>query len=184
MLENKNSKWSFTTGLGLGLLIGAGMLVGSLVTIRHFEEPTIQINGVQATASNSSETFAVATGPLSDGTEGAFFLDFITGELQVIGFNPRANAFGAHFKRNVFADLAVQPSKKPRLLMVTGQVSFLGSSNTKPADSVVYVVDSATGNFAAYGIPFNRQAQATGAAQAGALVLIHRGSARNLNLNE
>ena len=184
MSENKNSKWSFTTGLGLGLLVGAGMLVGGLVTMRHLQEPTVQINGVQATASNSSETFAVATGPLADGTEGAFFLDFLTGELQVIGYNPRGGAFASHFKRNVFADLAVQPSKKPRLLMLTGRISFLGSANTKPADSVVYVVDSATGNFAVYGIPFNRQAQATGAAQAGQLAIIHRGSARNLNLNE
>ena len=61
MSDNKNLKWSFATGLGLGLLIGAGMLVGGLVTMRHLQDPTIQINGVQATASNSSETFAVAT---------------------------------------------------------------------------------------------------------------------------
>lgn len=174
-------------GLAMGLLVGVGMMLGTLVSAGFLAGgPVIDLGETQlnAMASDSTDSFAVATGPISDGVEGVFFLDFYTGELQCWVPNPRTGALGGRFQHNVIADLGVERGKKPRYLIVTGQASFRsGGGAIQPAESVVYVVDANTGRFAAYTLPWNRNLAASSvAAQFAPMALLGKGSARNVEI--
>lgn len=180
--------WMLIVGLSLGLLVGVGMLTGALVTIAHFDSngqqrPEVILN---ATASHSGDTFAMATGPIDSDIEGLFILDYLTGELQCYVLNPRNGQFGGMFKHNVIADLGVQEGKNPNYVMVTGQAAFRRGTAMQgaPAGCAVYVADANTGNFAAYTIMFNQTMLRSGAAQQGPFTLLQTGKARTLELRE
>ena len=68
-------------------------------------------------------------------------------------------------------------AKGGQYLMLTGRVQFPRASNRPAASTVVYVMDSATGNYACYGIPFDHTAVARNQPQQGLMVLIATGSA-------
>lgn len=176
---------SLFVGIGIGMLFGVGMVIGTVIGMKSNEQVnSYEIDGMllRAAASDSSENFSMATGSVSDQAEGAFFLDTLTGDLQCIVPYARTGGFGGHFKTNVFNDLQVQRTKKPRLLMVTGVSQFIGSN--RPGNCLVYIVDATTGNFAAYAVPWNRQLESTGRPQSGALVALKVGQARNITLGQ
>jgi hypothetical protein len=172
-------------GLAMGLLVGIGMVVGTLVgtsysRMARFEFPETILN---ATATHGGTTMAIATGPIDDGIEGLFVLDFITGQLQASVLNPRTGAIGGLFKVNVVGDLGVEQGKQPKYLLATGKATFRsGGGNVRPAESIVYVADENTGRFAAYYLPWNRQASQYNFAQASPMILLGKGSARNIEL--
>ncbi|MCA9180336.1 MAG: hypothetical protein KDA51_02765, partial [Planctomycetales bacterium] len=116
--------------------------------------------------------------------EGIFFLDFITGDLQCMVYYPRAGVFGAHFFGNVAQHLGgVAGGKNNRYLMVTGQaVKSSSTAGAQPGASLVYVTDVTTGMFAAYAVPWNRNALSTNAAQRGELVYVGGGPIRKYQL--
>jgi hypothetical protein len=177
--------WLFGAGFTLGLAVGAAMLVGALVgrAIDGMSELRFPETQLHATASDSGDTFAMATGMVSDGVEGVFFLDFLTGDLQCWVMNRRTGQLGGLFKHNVVADLGIDTGKKPKYLMVTGLAPFSrGSSAVRTADSLVYVADENTGHFAAYALPWNRNAAAANAPQAARMILVGKGAARTLDL--
>ena len=62
-------------------------------------------------------------------------------------------------------------------MMVTGRAQFPRASNRPAASTLVYVMDSATGNYACYGIPFDHTATTRNQQQQGVLVLVATGSA-------
>jgi hypothetical protein len=180
------SAWS--SGLAAGLMIGMGMVLGAVLVMQYGQQDPdgqalvlpAQLN---ASATDSAETFSIATGQI-DESEGIFFLDFLTGELQCVVLYKNGN-WGARFVANVFNDLQIQATKKPKFLMVTGKTEFArGGGGGQPGRCVLYVVDSTTGSFAVYGVPWNRQAEATGQPQGGPLVLLQQGRARNLQIRE
>ncbi len=182
-----NSRAWFLGGLSLGILFGAGMLVGSIVTRQTTTMTPGQLPPItlSATASHGSDSFAMATGPVSDATEGLFVLDYLTGDLQCFVMYSRSGAIGGQFKVNIVKDLGIQQGKKPNYLMVTGAASFpRGGGNTRPANCVVYVADANTGIFAAYSIPWNRAMETANRPQAAPMVLVGTGKARNLEIRE
>ncbi len=173
-------------GFGLGLLLGIGMLIGSWATFRWQSAPqfTFPETALRATATDSGETFAIATGPVADGIEGIFFLDFLTGDIQCWVIHPRTGMTGGYFVENVVDDLGIEAGgagrKVPHYLMVTGQAPMQrGTSMLKPCDSLVYVADAATGNFVVYALPWNRQATAVNQPQQARMHVVFRGSARS-----
>ena len=177
--------WLLGTGFLLGLMVGVGMLIGALAMRSATPAPVFTLPGNQlhAVSTDSSDTFAMATGPISDGVEGVFFLDFLTGDLQCWVLNNRTGALGGQFRHNVVGDLGVEQGKKPRYLMVTGVASFRrGTSGMTPADSLVYVADANTGQFAAYALPWNRNAAARATPQVAEMIVVGKGSARNWEL--
>ncbi|MHB0956514.1 MAG: hypothetical protein ACYC6N_02895 [Pirellulaceae bacterium] len=189
----KNGWTSYTrrglaVGFALGLLMGVGMLVGAWVTM--WMQPAVSSSfafpetALHASATDSGDTFAIATGLVSDGIEGVFFLDFLSGDMQCWVINGRTGQTGGYFVQNVVADLGVEVGRKnPRYLMVTGQAPMSrGTSAMRPADSLVYVADANSGNFAVYALPWNRQATASNRAQQAPMALIFKGSARNLEI--
>jgi hypothetical protein len=126
---------------------------------------------------------AIATGPIQDGVEGFFVLDFITGELTCSVLNPRSGQMGGAYRANVVNDLGVEQGKQPQYLMVTGAAEFrTQGGNLVPAESVVYVADANTGRYVAYWLPWNRQAAQQNFPQAAAMQVLGKGSARNIQV--
>ena len=175
----------FLSGLVLGLLLGVGMLIGSLTATMHHRQ-TISLSEipVEATAAVRSETIAAATGQIDDAVEGLFTLDYLTGELQcaVLYINRRAPyVFGGIFRANAAADLEITGTKKPNYLLLTGYANFRGGGfpgGGGPGACVAYVIDGNTGNFVTYGIPWNRNQASRGTPQGGPLVQLAIGKAR------
>lgn len=179
LLYLKQSRWALLV-LGLGL----GAIMGAMVAVQ-FASPRVQFPEtlLNATATHGGTTMAIATGPIQDGVEGFFVLDFITGELSCSVLNPRTGAMGGAFRANVVADLGVEQGKQPQYLMVTGAANFrTQGGNLAPAETVVYVADANTGRYVAYWLPWNRQAAQYNFAQASPMQVLGTGSARNIRL--
>ena len=175
----KRSRWTLLLfGLALGAMIGAVVAV-------QFSSPRIHLPAtlLNATATSGGTTMAIATGPIQDGVEGFFILDFITGELTCSVLNPRTGTLGGAYQANVVADLGVEQGKAPQYLMVTGAANFKTQGGTiAPAESVVYIADANTGRYVAYWLPWNRQAAQYNFAQASPMVVLGTGSARNIKV--
>ncbi len=179
------------TGLCVGLLVGVGMLIGTLATVsqRSSTERMLPETLLHATASHSAKTMAMATGWIDDEVEGLFVLDYLTGNLNCYVLNkrnimPPLSPYSV-FSTNIVGDLEVQTGKEPNFVMVTGQMNFPRSGGAAvPANCVVYVADANTGNFAAYSLAINRNLMSGGSVQKGMLMLITRGKARNMEIGE
>ena len=119
----------------------------------------------------SSEKFSIATGPSADDAEGLFVLDHNSGLLQCTVIYPRIGQFRAKFTTNV-AEPWGPAAKGGSYIMVTGRVRFPQSEQSSSSSTVVYVMDTATGNYACYGIPFDQTAVPKNRPQQGLMVLI------------
>jgi hypothetical protein len=171
-------------GVTMGLLVGLGMMIGVMVSDRIREPHPFEFPDrlLHASATHGASTMALATGPIDDGVEGLFVLDFITGELQCSVLN-RNGQLGGLYRHNVVGDLGVQQGKQPKYLMVTGQANFRYSGGSiRPAESVVYVADANTGSFAAYMLPWNRTASQYNSAQSNRMILLGKGAARRIEV--
>lgn len=139
---------------------------------------------LQAASAASSDSMAVATGPISDDAEGIFFLDFNTGDLQCLVYYPRVGAFGARYFGNVLPQLGAS-GRNSKYLMVTGQaVTRSSTGGSRPAASLVYVTDVTNGTFAAYAVPWDRTAESSNRSQTGQLVPVGGGPIRNYQLQD
>lgn len=156
-----------------------GMIAGLNLQKAPLEIP------INATASSWSETMCAATGPIDEEVEGLFTLDALTGDLQCAVLNGRTTKFAGLFRTNVLNALGSDASKKPSYMLLTGHASFPGQGgNVRPGNCVAYVIDSTSGRFAVYGVPWQRSVAARGAPQAGALLLLDTGTARNVVIRE
>ena len=167
--------------IGMGIAMAAFAMGRSSVVsnpVSTVELPA-EFSMVDAAAAVSSEKFSLATGPVSDDGEGLFMLDHNTGVLQCQVIYPRIGRVGASFQTNV-AEALGTGGKGGSYLMLTGRVNFPRSSNSPAASVAVYVMDTATGNFVCYGVPFNTSMVNAGRPQGGAMVLITSGSANTL----
>lgn len=131
---------------------------------------------ISASTAATSDKFSIATGPVSQEAEGLFVLDHNSGLLQCQVIYPRVGQIRAQFTANV-ADALGTGGKGGSYMMVTGRVDFPRASNRPAASGVVYVMDTATGNYGCYGIPFDQTSVPNNRPQQGGLVLIHQGSA-------
>ena len=99
----------------------------------------------------------MATGPVDAEVEAVYLLDFLTGDLgaMVLGKQPRT--WTGFFKTNVAADLALDPQKNPKFLMVTGMAGLrrAGGSRQQPSSAVCYVAEITSGKIVAYAIPWS-----------------------------
>jgi len=177
-------KTAWWTGAATGFALALALVVGYAVGVG--QNPGGQFpfpeTALHATATDSGETLAIATGPIDEESEGLFTLDFLTGDLRCQVIYTRGNAaqkFGAIFTANVPRDLNIDKEKKPNYLMVTGQTRFLrGTGNVRPGYCVCYVCDANTGKFVAYGVPWNSTNAARGTPQQGQLIPLDVGMAR------
>ena len=131
---------------------------------------------LNATAAVTSEKYSIATGSMSDDADGLIVLDHNSGLLQCSIIYPRIGRFMAQYSINVVEALGSR-GKGGSYMMLTGHADFPRSSNRPAASTVIYVIDTATGNYACYGVPFNRVASNSNQPQKGTLVWIASGTA-------
>jgi hypothetical protein len=182
---DKKPRCRFVLGLLLGLSLGLAAAVGAVATLTWSSHPALVLpeTALHASAAQSSDTLAVATGMVDDDMEGLFVLDFVTGELKCMVMNPRNMQINSLFTTSVLNDLGIDASRKrPDFLMVTGISRFMGQSNVSM--SVVYVVDANTGIFGAYGMPWFTGMARAGRPQTGPLRLLYQGNARTALVRE
>lgn len=183
-------KWSVLmlfAGLAMGLLVGVGMMIGTLAAVRQAPATGLQFPEtlLHASASHSGKSMAMATGYVDEESEGLFVLDYLTGDLHCFVVNPRTVQWGGMGKYNVITDLGVQQGKEPNYVLVTGQTQFRrGAGAQSPALCVVYIADANTGNFAAYGMLWDRTMAAAGRPQDVVPKLLGTGKARTLEIRE
>ena len=151
-------------GLAAGLLIGVGMFAGALVAT-GLQSPQPQMIVPEfplhaAAGGHGSDGFAMATGNINEDVDALYTMDFLTGDLKCWVFNPNTGTFTGLFETNVNGDLGLEKGKKANFAIVTGGVSWKGgvTGGHRPGNSLVYVADVNSGNFAAYGLFINRQA--------------------------
>lgn len=150
----------------------AGYLAGRAVP-QHRDSGLPGFPMIDASTSATSEKYSIATGLVSEDSEGFFVLDHSTGILQCHVYSPRADTFAASFTANVGETLG-GGAKGGGYLLATGLTDMTrGGRGAALAPSLVYVLNTGTGNYAAFAIPFDRQAAAAGRPQQG--VLIPRG---------
>lgn len=162
---------SFWKGASIGLFIGTTMLAVALwQRPSTSDEIKLPPELLKASATHSTNNFAIATGQVSDEAEGIFFLDFLTGELTCWVYYPRIQQFNAKFTTNVATALPAV-GQNPQYLMVTGNINgVVGTGNQRPGGCLIYVVEPSSGTFVAYAIPWNRAVEKQQAPQAGALI--------------
>ena len=109
---------------------------------------------VHATATHGQDNFAIATGPVSDDIEAVYMLDYLTGDLKAAVVNLQTGKFMSFYESNVLTDLGTGGTKNPRYVMVTGHAAMRRGGLGQLGSSVVYVADYASGQIAAYGLPW------------------------------
>jgi hypothetical protein len=180
--------WALVVGfavsaVSLAYLMGENRsLRTSVETLAAHDIRSLSVNGLpiaDANAAVASEKFSMATGSVSEDSDGLFLLDHNSGLLQCQVMYPRTAVIGARFQANV-AEALGTGGKGGSYLMLTGRVNFPRASNRPAAQTVVYVMDTATGNFACFGIPFNSMVVNSNQPQQGVLVLLANGSANPL----
>ncbi|WP_182867694.1 hypothetical protein [Stieleria mannarensis] len=142
---------------------------------QHDNPLGVTLPTLDATAAVSSEKFSMATGFISDRAEGLFVLDHNSGLLQCSVMYPRLGKFLGLFVVNVHD--ALGSGKGAEYMMTTGLVDMPSSNNNPLASSVVYVLNTTTGTYACYYIPFNRTLMNSNQPQQGNMVLLATGSA-------
>lgn len=170
-LKSTLSQPQFWLGGFLALIVVAAASVGYWAGSQS-NKSTIQLPPelLHASATHGGTNLAVATGSIDENTDGIFFLDFLTGDLQCWVFYPRTGQFGAKFATNVTAQLPAG-GKNAEYLLVTGHmIQQQAGSNSRPAHSLVYVVDVRSGLFAAYGVPWNKALENSQQPQVGQLI--------------
>ena len=176
-------KWALIVmaAVTLGSISTAAYFAGRSAQMSRFEGTSLQelFPTIDAAAAMTSEKFSMATGPLSGDAEGLFMLDHNSGLLQCSVIYPRLGRFLGNFSINVTEALP-SGGKGGQYMIATGLANFPSSSSRPAAQSVVYVLEATSGDYACYGIPFNRAAMNAGKAQQMPMVLISKGSANPL----
>jgi hypothetical protein len=156
------------TGLGIGLVIGI-LFAGGW--------PNVPLHAV---STDRTDGFAIATGYCDESVEAVYFLDFVTGDLSAAVVSKQNGRFNAFYKRNVVADLGINPAKPPRFLLTTGTVDLRrsGGKTNALSRSLVYVAELQSGNVAAYAIPWSSSAWNAGQTLGGEFTLLSVGRFR------
>jgi hypothetical protein len=142
-------------GLSIGTVIGLmfGLMAGGIWP--H--------TPLHATASDRTETLAIATGLVDEDVEAIYFLDLLTGELRAMVMGRQTGQFCGLFTVNVSENLGIDPGKNPHYLMVTGTVNLRrGGARYQASRAVVYVAEATSGKVGAYIIPWNPSMASSG----------------------
>lgn len=152
----------------------AGYFVGRIhnpTTSPGFDLPILKANSAV-----TSDKYSIATGVMSEDADGLFVLDHNSGLLQCSIIYPRVGRFLGQYQININEAIGGN-GKGGEYMMITGRADFPRASNRPAASTVVYVIDTATGNYACYGVPFDRVSMNANRPQRGAMVWIASGTA-------
>jgi hypothetical protein len=166
--------------LGAIACLAVGVAAGVLATRDSGATFTLPPIDVHATATAAHDNFVIATGIMEDGTEGLFFLDFLTGDLKATVVSSRGAGFNAYYQYNIANDFNAGAVQNPKYLMVTGLARDQQARGAnRMAQCILYVVEATSGQLVAYGVPYNRANQTAGKPQAGTFIPLAKASLRN-----
>ncbi len=112
----------------------------------------LQGKPAQATATDRSEDFAIATGLLQEDLEAVYLLDFRTGLLMATVMNTQTGQFQPFSFRRLATDFNINPRAKPRFVMVTGRMT--AATAQVPINHLLYVAEVNSGIMCAYFMPY------------------------------
>ncbi len=160
--------------------LAVGVAAGVLATRDSGPVFTLPPLEAHATATAAHDNFVIATGIVEDGTEGLFFLDFLTGDLKATVVSNRGGGFNAYYKYNIANDFNTAAVQNPKYLMVTGMARDQQARGAnRLAQCILYVVEATSGQLVAYGIPYNRANQTAGKPQMSTFIPLAKASLRN-----
>lgn len=132
------------------VLLAVGVAAG--LGISHFRssEP------LQAGQVDRSSKFALMTTPVSftEGTEGVFAIDYLTGQLSGAVMNTKNGVFTNFYYRNLAAEFNVDPKTQPNYCVVGGRGQLPGRGGITSATSIIYVGELTSGKVVAYFLPY------------------------------
>jgi len=172
-------------GIALTVMLGTAFWLGresasasNETTWNGIARDKVPLDLLSASATHGGANMAVCTAQVGDDAEGFFALDFITGDLRGWVYYPKQGAFGGMFMTSVRPQLG--QSKNPEYLLVSGET--FGArvvGNVRLAQSLIYVVDTRSGFFAAYTAPWNSALEnSAGAPQAAPMIFVSGGQIR------
>jgi len=158
--------------------LGFGLLVGLALSGFWPHTP------LHAVATDHVEKFAIATGPVDDGVEAVYFLDFLTGTLKCAVLSNQTRNFQAIYTANIYGDLAeviklknleidtankamqrggggmrprIEIPQNPSYMLVTGLIDIRRGAavRLRPGLAAVYVAETNTGIVLAYVVPWS-----------------------------
>jgi hypothetical protein len=166
------------TSMAVVTLISVG--IGSYFAGRSqspLNQEMSQLPLLDAAAAVSDEKYSIATGIVSEEADGFFVLDHNSGLLQCNVIYPRIGGkFMARFSTNVNEAVGTG-AKGSKYMMLTGRAQFPRASNRPAAATVVYVMDTASGKYSCFGIPYDRVVANANRPQQGAMILLTTGTA-------
>jgi hypothetical protein len=166
--------WPTLVVLGALLGLAAGLMAGGLWP----ETP------LHAVASDRTENFVLATGPVDGNCEAVYFLDGLSGTLNAGVLSNVTRSFQARYTASVASDLVkaikflnkniqaggsssrhgaappppeIELPRNPHFLMVTGNVDIRRglAGREKPSLAAIYVAETSTGIVIAYLLPWD-----------------------------
>ncbi|MCE5267402.1 MAG: hypothetical protein LLG00_05900 [Planctomycetaceae bacterium] len=139
-------------GLGIGLL-GGVLLSGFWPS-----------SPLYAVATDRTDTFGAATGPVDNEVEAFYVLDFLTGNLKAFVPGKQPGSWTGYFFRDVAADLGVDPQKNSKYFITTGIATprRAGGNRLQWSTAMCYVGEVSSGKMAAYSIPWSPTMYAAG----------------------
>jgi hypothetical protein len=185
--RSTNRPWAIACAMMAGVTIvslsAAGYFAGVSAANRTANEkfssdfPFPMPSTIDAVGAVSSEKYSIATGVVSEEAEGFFVLDHNSGVVQCNVFYPRVGKFMASYTGNA-GELVGAGGKGGAYLMVTGQADMTrGARPGTLAPTLLYVLNTASGNYGVFSVPFDRQAAAQGRPQQGLLIPMGTGTA-------
>ncbi len=137
---------------------------------------------LKASTSARGKDLSMATGFISDGVEGLYVLDHISGNLQCWMLSTETGNIGGIYRTNVRAALQIDKSGKPDYIMTTGAFIWQrgNTGNIYPAKLICYVADGSTGNVVGYHLTYSQTDIKRGVVQTGELNAVCRGVARDI----
>ena len=182
-MQLKSKSALFVAGAIVLMLTASGFTVVGMMIGMKWNASSTQIMPIELHADSAArgKALSFATGMVDDGVEGLFVLDHLTGNLQCWILNKISGDIGGIYATNIGKDMQIEKVADGDFVMTTGRVKFNPMNrrgNVRPGQCICYVGDGNTGKVIGYGLEFNPQAIAQGAAQQDELLVICKGMMR------
>lgn len=192
MTKNQNSNgWMVVTIAGVIVAMGCGFFLGRSTIGQNANaiqqtELQAQYDELQKTlplrlaadSASGGKTISMATGSITNETDGLFVLDHVTGVLQCWLLNPRTGNVGGIYVADVGTALGLDKGD-PDFVMTTGNFFIRSNGKTnRAANTVCYVGEGKSGKVAGFSLSYNQTGFQAGTVQRGELNVVCSGPVR------